>query len=313
MPQNRTIIIGSGVAGLGCARRLADAGVDVTILDKGRGIGGRLATRRTQDGWQFDHGAQYITARDPGFQDVINNMRIAGMADVWQDGSSEPHLVGVPGMNGLAKHLGAGLDILQNETAAAIGSHAEGWSVVTGSQSFQATRVVITTPAPQVPDLIGQDHPLAKRIEHVKIAPCLTLMAAFQEAQPAPFISHRDSNQALSWIAHNSTKPGRPGPGCWVAQASIPWSVEHLELDREDIAQHMLPMLCDRIGADPSAAQYVAAHRWRYANVTTALGQPFLRDSTQTLYLGGDWCIGPRVEAAWLSGRAIADDILANI
>lgn len=312
MPQGRTIIVGSGMTGLSCARRLADSGLDVTVLDKGREIGGRLATRRTSDGWQFDHGAQYVTARDPGFRAVIQNMRAAGAADVWEDGSSEPHLVGLLGMNGLAKYLGAGLDIQQNETALAVGPSGTGWSVVTESDREDARRVVITTPAPQIPNLIGSDHLLVKRIEHVKMAPCLTLMVAFHDGQPIPFTSHRDSNEALSWIAYNSAKPGRPGPGCWVAQASIPWSIENLELEREEIALRMLPLLCEQIGADPSAARYVSAHRWRYANVTTPLGEAFLRDDTQTLYLGGDWCLGPRVEAAWTSGRAIADDILSR-
>lgn len=89
--------------------------------------------------------------------------------------------------------------------------------------------------------------------------------------------------------------------------------MENLERNNAELAELMLPMLCAQIGADPSAAQYVAAHRSRYARSTSPLGEPFLRDNSRTLYLGGDWCIGPRVEAGWISGRAIADDILKRI
>ena len=72
----------------------------------------------------------------------------------------------------------------------------------------------------------------------------------------------------------------------------------------------MLPMLCDRLGADQSAVLHAVAHRWRYAKTTVPLGQSFLRDDDGTLYLGGDWCLGARVEAAWSSGAAIAEDPL---
>ena len=74
----------------------------------------------------------------------------------------------------------------------------------------------------------------------------------------------------------------------------------------------MMPQLCDRLGVPLDRATHAVAHRWRYARVTQALGQPFLRNPDATLYLGGDWCIGPRIEAAWTSGTAIADDILAR-
>ena len=69
-------------------------------------------------------------------------------------------------------------------------------------------------------------------------------------------------------------------------------------------------MLCDRLGVAADRVTHAAAHRWRYARVTVPLGQPFLRERGGSLYLGGDWCIGPRVESAWTSGTAIADDLL---
>ena len=75
----------------------------------------------------------------------------------------------------------------------------------------------------------------------------------------------------------------------------------------------MLPLLCDRLGVTPDDVVYAAAHRWRYARVTGALGHPFLSSVDGTLHLGGDWCIGARIEAAWQSGTAIADDILARV
>ncbi|WP_296703062.1 NAD(P)-binding protein [Thiocapsa sp. UBA6158] len=81
----RIAVIGSGMAGLACARRLTEAGHAPVVFDKGRGIGGRLATRRTPEGWQFDHGAQYITTSSPGFQALLEQAERAGAAARWAD------------------------------------------------------------------------------------------------------------------------------------------------------------------------------------------------------------------------------------
>ncbi|MEM6905266.1 MAG: FAD-dependent oxidoreductase, partial [Pseudomonadota bacterium] len=94
-----TLIIGAGMAGLACARALTDAGHRVTVLDKGRGVGGRLATRRTEDGWQFDHGAQYIAASGTPFREAMAGMAEAGSLAPWDQ---PDHLVGVPGMSAVA-------------------------------------------------------------------------------------------------------------------------------------------------------------------------------------------------------------------
>ncbi len=97
-----------------------------------------------------------------------------------------------------------------------------------------------------------------------------------------------------------------------MAQAGEAFSTAHLDKTPEEIAALMLPLLCDRLGVAPTHVTHAAAHRWRYARVTQALGQPFLLSADGSLFLGGDWCIGPRVEAAWTSGTAIADDLLAQ-
>ena len=301
------VIIGSGMAGLACARRLADAGHAAIVVDKGRGIGGRVATRR-EGSMQFDHGAQFVNARDAGFAAALANLSVAD----WQDGTGRTHSVGVSGMSAIPKALGAGLDIRQKVLVTRLHHDGDGWVLDLENGSLRASRVVVTVPAPQVAGLLGADHPLVAQLSPVRLAPCLTLMAAV--ASPPPFITLKNPDDALSWIALDSSKPDRPqGLGAlWVAQASEGFSVAHLEKTPEDITDLMVPLLCARLGVTPDRVTHAAAHRWRYARVTQALGQPFLRSGDGTLYLGGDWCIGPRVEAAWTSGTAIADALMAQ-
>ena len=91
-----------------------------------------------------------------------------------------------------------------------------------------------------------------------------------------------------------------------LAEASPEWSAQHLAEDRDAVATRMLPLLCEVIGAVPDMVLHAAAHRWRFDRVTSPPGLPSFRSRDATLRLGGDRCLGPRVEAAWQSGDAIA-------
>lgn len=311
--QSGTIIIGAGMAGLACASRLARAGMAATVLDKGRGIGGRMATRRvTLDAQdiRFDHGAQYFTVKDAGFARMLDDLPDA--TALWDDGGTTPHLVGRPGMSALPRHMGEGLAVHQQVEVTALQRSANGWAITSADQTTRhAAQIVLTIPAPQALRLLGPDHPFAGALNAVQMAPCLTLMAAFAADAPRPFANRSDPDHPLAWIAQDSSKPDRTGPvTTWVAQASPAWSAHYLEESPEQIAARMLPLLAEVLGLSAADARYAAAHRWRYARVTTPLGQPFLHSGQDALYLGGDWCIGPRVEAAWQSGDAIAQTII---
>lgn len=309
----RIAIVGAGMAGLACARALADAGKEAVIFDKGRGPGGRLATRRAGDGLRFDHGAQYVTAKGTGFASLLAGMEAAGAAAPWEIGHGRC-LTGIPGMSAMARYLCEGLDIRQGALATSAREDGAGWLLEVDGRAERCERLVLAVPAPQAAALLGSGHPLVLQTAAVRMTPCLTLMAAFETA-PGPFETRtfetrRDPEDPLAWIAREGAKPGRPDRGGWIAQAGPGWSAAHLEMPPEEVAPLMLGLLCDRLGVAVSQTRHAVAHRWRHAAVAEPLGRPFLRSAGGGLYLGGDWCLGARVEAAWESGTAIARDML---
>lgn len=303
MTTHPILIIGAGMTGIACARALADAGHAPVVLDKGRGIGGRLATRRTSEGWHFDHGAQYVRAKTEPFQAVLD-----AIATPWPD-AAPGAFVGTQGMSSLAKALAHGIDIRQNTEVTGITQQDGLWRLSTSGDDYVAATLILTAPQPQTLNLIGPEHALSQAVGTAQMAPNLTLMLGFADAAPDPgCVTRRDPDDPIAWLCRNSAKPDRPGMEAWVAQASLAFSQEHVELDKDAIADLMLPLACDRLGIDPAHVAYASAHRWRYATVAAPVGQPFLNDGT--LYLGGDWCLGAKVEHAWTSGTSIAQAIL---
>jgi predicted NAD/FAD-dependent oxidoreductase len=118
--MNRKIaVIGAGLAGLALARQLQGF-ANVTVFEKSRGLGGRMAERRRGD-YRFDHGAQYFTTRDPEFRELVDAMTSTGGVVLWdveiddrRPGAlktNETRHIGAPGMNGLARAIGRDLDI----------------------------------------------------------------------------------------------------------------------------------------------------------------------------------------------------------
>ena len=307
------LVIGAGMTGISCARQLHASGLDVVVLDKGRGIGGRMATRRADINGQtirFDHGAQYVTARDAGFQQALNE--INDIAVLWADAGRPGAYAGMPGMSSIPKALAEGLTIHQSERVEKLELSGGYWLASTEANSWQAKRVVMTVPFPQVAPIIGEDHPLSAKLTGLEFAPCMTLMAAFKSQVELDKATRLNAANDLSWIAYNSGKPGREDAvDAWLAQASVEWSAARVNQDKAKTEQEMQVLLCEALSLDPADMLHSAFHSWLYARIVNPLGVPYLVDETQSLYLGGDWCLGARVESAWQSGTAVAQAITA--
>lgn len=317
MSLSRIAIVGAGIAGLSCARALVDGGLAPVVLDKGRGVGGRLATRRADGGLQFDHGAPHLTAGSPRFATVLQEARAAGTVSRYhpdtKNAASGPHYVGIPGMSGFPRHLVRDLDIRTGVKVSAVTKDDAGWRVIAGDWSETFDRLILTLPAPQALHLLVPTNAFSAELSAVQMSPCLTLMAAFAGLDRSIGQVSARSVSELELVTLESSKPGRPKePQCWVAHASVDFSRRHLERDLPEITELMLPILCDYLGRQPSEAVHAVAHRWRFARVKHPLGRPFLADYQSRLHLGGDWTLGRTAEDGWISGRAIADDILSR-
>ncbi len=298
-------IIGAGLAGLTAAGALKHAGHEVALFDKARGPGGRMSTRRTETALGmafFDHGAQYFTARDPDFAAEVARWQAGGSAARWPAAGADAW-VGTPGMNAIIKTLAADHQVRWTCRIDSIAREANGWSLKHSEGAETADAVIVAVPAEQVADLVAVHQPgWAELAQATRSQPCWTVMAAFD----APVAIADDclrTRGAIGWAARNSAKPGRTGPESWVVQGSPDWSAAHLEDEAEAVSTLLLAELAAMAGGVLPATLSVQAHRWRYA-MSGFAGRTALWDGS--LGLCGDWLVGPRIESAWTSGRALA-------
>lgn len=309
------------MAGLTCASRLVAAGFSVKVFEKSRGIGGRIATRRTADGLQFDHGAQYFTATTPAFQDFTLEARRAGNLEGWlPDGRPEKvrgdWLVGQPAMNAFLKPAAERLNVELGTQVSDILPSQGGWALsFHGHRSAEVfDAVIVTAPAPQAQALTTASQLLQKRLDAVEVAPCWALMVAAEGPEMAGPSVFEAPHPDIAWMARNASKPGRDrSPETWIVHASTSWSIRHLEAQPEDAAAYLRQIAVPLAGLRDDMVVHAAAHRWRYARPLKPAGAPFLSDETGTLLAAGDWCLGARVENAFESGRAAAGFIAGAI
>ncbi|WP_298304106.1 NAD(P)/FAD-dependent oxidoreductase [uncultured Erythrobacter sp.] len=308
------LIIGAGMAGLSCARLLTQKGLKVCVLDKGRGPGGRMAARRAEIAGEtvsFDHGAQYFTARDAGFRRVVAYWEEQGVVARWL-AAGEDAWIGVPGMNGPIRAMGLETDVRWSTRALALSRSKEGWNVNTGEESFTAEHVLVAVPAEQAAELLSDVAPkLATYPAAVRSEPCWAVMAVFAEKLDIDADGLRTPEAAITWAARNSAKPGRTGKECWVLHASPDRSREIIDLSKEEAGTVLLADFFEQIGVVPREPIHMAAHRWLFAMPVSLKGEPAYFDAELGIGIAGDYLHSPRVEGAFLSGRALAELVLA--
>jgi predicted NAD/FAD-dependent oxidoreductase len=304
----------------------------VTVYDKGRGPGGRISSRR-REGFAFDHGAQYFTARSPLFKRVVNAWLAAGVIEPWparlvafdgrsprEVGREDTRYVGTPNMNAVAKHLARDLDIHSRVRIVDIRLRGARWELDDGDGDLrEADVVLVTTPPEQAAPLLAAAPHLAAAAAGANMEPtwaCLVVFAAppavefdgaFVNADPTSA-----GDPALAWVARNASKPGRGSAEAWVLHASAAWSFENLELDEDEAGARLVDAFVELIGRSAPRIVYRDAHRWRYAQPAAALDVRCLYDDSLRIGAAGDWCGGPRVEGAFLSGAALADRVLGR-
>lgn len=319
------VVVGAGMAGLTSARLLS-AVAEVVVLDKGRGVGGRLATRRVGEA-TFDHGAQFITTHTDEFAATITKLVGSGVVAPWFRGRIGPNGVvdpdghkrfrGAVSMNAIAKELAVGLDVRTASLVSSFVHDEKSWTVVLADGTeLQADGIVVTSPVPQTLALLESGGVVltpndAGALAAITYDPCLALMAVLDGPSGLNEPGAVDPDDGpIDWMADNAIKGISAVPAVTI-HATAEFSQANWDASNDAIAEQLL------VAADLASAAVsdsIQIQRWRYARPSVEHPERFLQlVGLPPFVCAGDAFGGAKVEGAALSGAASADAVAAAL
>ncbi|MEQ8765220.1 MAG: FAD-dependent oxidoreductase [Planctomycetota bacterium] len=310
-------VLGAGVAGLTCARILTDQGLRVTVFDKSRGTGGRMATRRVGEA-RFDLGAPFFTARtalrrltrswiEDGLVSPISGPIVRIRGREVDAASPEPRYRGVPGMSAITRHLADRVSLRAGHRIASLHRTPEGWELEDdrGEVLGAYPLVLIALPAEQAVPLLQASKDLARMAASIRTAPCLVRAVSFAKPIDLPFeAAFVERDPDLTWLSRSQ------GGEHWLLHSTPELAESCFDESPEKVTDRLLRAMERVTGCEIPTPDFVHAHRWRYAKVMNPLDVGALFDEKLGLGACGDWCRGARVEGAFQSGVALAGRVL---
>ncbi|MEE3169030.1 MAG: FAD-dependent oxidoreductase [Pseudomonadota bacterium] len=325
----RIAIVGSGMSGLTAGLQLKGLGHTVTVFEKSRGPGGRLAAKRVPSG-SVDIGAQYFTARNPDFLPFLEKYAGKGTFTPWQgrlayqapSGEWEPfpeeaRFVGTPRMTAITRALSANLNVVTETRVGRLARTDNAWRLydTEGVSLGLFDQVIITAPPAQARDLLASSGlpELASELDEPvgKVLPCWAVAAHFPTSPWPHHDGMRCQHPALYWVAHNSSKPGREDAGqWWVLHAGASWTQKHIDTAAPEVAELLVEAFREVTGFQ-TGPDDVVAHRWLYARSEGGEKPGHLWYPQHDIGLAGDWLSGGRVEGAFDSACGLVAEMHA--
>ena len=318
------------------ATTLQRHGMQVTVVDKGYGIGGRLASRSVAasseegDKGFFDYGTQYLTASHPQFQRWVDEWLRLGWLRIWSDGfydangqyrrSERPFYCGVSGNRSLAQQLAKDLDVRNQTRIVQFRWQDSAWTAISATgDEFRSDALLLTSPVPQTLQLLEDSEislPPEQRpqLEQVTYRRCIAVLVVLEQNSkiPQPGGIRFDDDGPLIWAASNTQKGISPHRPSVTLHASHEFSLRHWDDDHGAIAH----LLCE--AASPWLGSAVVAyhvHRWKYSQPQILYPDAFASIVGKgPLLLAGDAFqaveTASSVERGSLSGLAAANHLL---
>jgi renalase len=319
-------IIGAGISAITIAQNLK-AIASVSLFEKSRGVGGRMAFRRSGS-YEYDHGAQFFTAKTKNFKNFIKPLIRENVIKRWDARFAEfknnellreitwnseyPHYVGVPGMNSISKFLSKELNIKLNTKVDKIVKNTNNsWQLFDEKLKNlgEFDWVISTAPAIQSAEILPKYFKYHNDLLNRKMVGCFSLMLGFKKALPLSWDAALIRDADISWVSINSSKPHRAKSFAMLIHSTNVWAEKHLSDDYQDVISFLNKETSRIIGYDTSHADYIDLHAWRYANIEKQGKSDLFIDYENRLASCGDWLTQGRVECAFEAGFMMAKEI----
>lgn len=333
-------IIGAGIAGLTAGRMLSQAGHDVTIFEKSRGYGGRMATRYAGKdlNLKLDHGVSYFTAHSPEFQKFTAELLEKKMIKLWGDNfkywDSEKMIdrnpnqqdratfAAVDGMNSIGKYLSRWVDVKNNERVGGLThigqnrSKKRAWMInLLSRETFGVDAVIIATPAPQAYGILNTTTDeistlkMIRDIDEISYKPSYSLMLGYGEQEIPDWDGIHCKNSSIRFISNEASKRNLNNECTLVVHSTDTFAGKHRHSDEETVKKALLSELSEIIGGWSMIPEWSQLHFWKFSQPTKTLKRPYfeLEVEETPLALIGDYFESGDLDAAYTSGYKLAN------
>jgi predicted NAD/FAD-dependent oxidoreductase len=317
--KSNTVVIGAGLSGLLVARELASRGARVQVLEKARGVGGRMSTKRVGSA-VFDQGAQFFTARDEHFDARVQCWARKGVVETWKnDESAHARWVAKPSMTGLAKALARDLPVKLQSKVSAIRRHDCGcWEVdVEDGEIVRGERIVLACPVPQALALLDAGEVelparLKSSLATIDYHPCLALLAILDGPSAVPISGQKITEGNLRWVADNVKKGITQNVSAAITfHTNSAYSAANYGASEDEVFADLDAELKPWLGDAKIVGRKL--HRWRFSEPIKPFPQSHVWLPDLNLGFCGDAFGGPRVEGAAVSGMDLARQIVGSL
>lgn len=332
-------IIGAGLSGLVAAKMLSEGGHSVRVYEREESVGGRLASMKAGSNSDLivDHRESCFAAHDPEFKKFVDELTDKDILGIWDDHfpfyngeefegryparEDEDYYYATAGMNQIGKYLSRWVDVAENERVGGftfIGRDRhikKPWMLnLTSSDVYELDAVIVATPAPQAYGLINssQDETDIKKLitdlEYIKYNSCFSMVLVYEGAKQPDWKAIECTSAEVDWIINESSKRDTGDNLVVVIHSSHEYYVSHHAQKQQETIRQLLNAAAKIAGDWISKPDWTHIHHWKYRQPINPLEKPFLEiDRTDgTLALIGDYYNGKTIEAAYLSGTALA-------
>ncbi len=327
-------VIGAGMAGLTCAQRLQQLGYQVVVLEKSRGVGGRVATRRNL-GTRADHGARFLEPKTELLRQLVMVLSNHHIVQPWTDRFYQfnpdnqelipssnwcSYYIAPEGISAVAKFIATDLNICISSRVEKIQPNdrlGEWRLILESTEEITARTVVVAIPAPQALMLLQEEatgitSEVLDRLRSVEFDPCIAVIAGYPAERQQDLAQQNPvwrgllfpPNDDLAWIAWDSSKRQASTQPVFVLHSSAELAQHYLDAtDLQSTGDRLLARAAECAISWLDAPEWMQVHRWRYALCRNPLTESILSaDSPLPLVCAGDWCGGDRIEGALASG-----------
>ena len=322
-------VIGAGITGITLANLLQKK-VNLTVFEKSRGVGGRMATRRAEP-YQFNHGAQYFKIENKEFKNFLqpliqnkiikhleaNHIEILNKEVIKRTKTyNKIYYTPVSKMNSVVKYLINNNFFIKllckiDKTI----KENDKWFIIDSDKASYGPYdwLFITIPPNQALEILYNNFKFLDIIKKIKMRSCYSLMLGFEKIKEFDFDTALFLDEDVQWLSIRKKIIENKKYYNLLINSSYNFAEKNVNGSKDKISDYLIKQVSDIIKYELNNYEHKALHFWKYAMSEKNNNLGSLLDENLKVIVCGDWCMNGKVEGGFLSARDATSKLLKYI